>query len=63
MKRFLALLAAGFLASSFAAAQRKPAPPAGASAPRGPAAAPKAEAAPAPEPPAEDATSGRGYTY
>ena len=62
MKRALALLAAGLLASSFAAAQRKPAPPAGASVPRPSAAAPKAEAAPAPEP-AEDATSGRGYTY
>ena len=55
MKRVLALLAAGVLASSFAAAQRKPAGAA-------PAPTPKAEAPAAPETP-EDATSGRGYTY
>jgi type IV pilus assembly protein PilP len=66
MKRVLALLAAGLLGSSFAAAQRKPAPPAPApAAPRGAAAvAPKADAQqPAPDAAAEDATSGRGYTY
>ena len=68
MKRVLALLAAGLLGSSFAAAQAKPAPPASgpAAAPRGAAVAPKPDAQPAPDAAAAasaEETSGRGYTY
>jgi type IV pilus assembly protein PilP len=62
MKRLIALLAAGLLASSFAAAQRKPAASPPAAGQRGAAAAPKAEEQPAPET-VEDPTNGRGYTY
>jgi len=67
MKRVPALLmliaAAGLLTSSFASAQRKPAP-AGAPAARSGAApaTPSVDAPPAPEP-TEDPTNGRGYTY